>query len=245
MSSDLVVAKLPADHPCAACDVRLQTFCHVLTESELARFRCEGTTKRLDQRQPLFHEGDRAEVVYNLTRGSMKLYKLLPDGRRQVTGFVFPGDFLGLSVDSDHAFTAEALEDCEMCRFPRGRFEQFIEEHPEMEHALLRMAAHELAVAQEQMLLLGRKTAAERVASFLMALHRRARREDRGAEGFRLAMSRTDIADYLGLTKETVSRSFTWLKTNRLIRLMPGDRVRISDADRLARLAAGLTSEAA
>lgn len=245
MSGDVIVARLPADHPCAQCDVRLQTFCRVLTNVELARFRCEGTTKRLDPRQPLFHEGDPADVVYNLTRGSMQLYKLLPDGRRQITGFLFPGDFLGLSVDSDHAFTAEALEDCEMCRFPKPRFEQFIEDHPEMEHELLRMAAHELAAAREQMLLLGRKTATERLASFLLGLHRRVRRHDRAADGFRLAMSRTDIADYLGLTKETVSRSFTFLKTSRLIRLMPGDMVRIVDPRALSRLSVGLDSEAA
>jgi CRP/FNR family transcriptional regulator len=245
MNGEIVVARLPAEHPCAECDVRLRTFCRVLDNAELARFRCEGTIKHLEPKQPLFHEGDPADVVYNLTEGSMKLYKLLPDGRRQVTGFLFPGDFLGLSVDSEHAFTAEALDECEMCRFPRNRFEQFIEEHPEMEHELLRMAAHELAAAQDQMVLLGRKTATERVASFLLDLHRRALRQDRNSESFRLAMSRTDIADYLGLTKETVSRAFTWLKTRGLIRLLPGDAVRIVDARALTRLAGGLDAKAA
>lgn len=245
MNGDVVVTRLPADHPCAGCDVRLQTFCRVLADAELARFRCEATTRRLEPRQPLFHEGDPADVVYNLTRGSMKLYKLLPDGRRQVTGFLFPGDFLGLCVDSEHALTAEALEDCEMCRFPRVRFDQFVENHPEIERELLRMAAHELSTAREQMLLLGRKTATERLASFLLALHRRSRRQDRSANSFRLAMSRTDIADYLGLTKETVSRSFTWLKTSRLIRLMPGGSVCILDPHTLARIAIGLDAEAA
>ena len=114
-----------------------------------------------------------------------------------------------------------------------------------MAHELLRMAAHELAAAQDQMVLLGRKTATERVASFLLDLHRRALRQDRNSESFRLAMSRTDIADYLGLTKETVSRAFTWLKTRGLIRLLPGDAVRIVDARALTRLAEGLDAKAA
>lgn len=212
----------------------------MLSDDALARFRCEGTTRRLKPRQPLFHEGDSADIVHNLTRGSMKLYKLLPDGRRQVTGFLFAGDFLGIAAGDEHGFTAEALEDCELCRFPRMRFDLFLREHPEMEHELLRMAAHELAAAQAQMLLLGRKTAAERVASFLFSLYRRCRGADPAADSFRLTMYRSDIADYLGLTKETVSRSLTAFKARRLIRFLPGDEVRIVDAPALARIATGL-----
>ena len=223
---------LPPDHPCAACDIRLRTFCSTLDARELEQFRCMGTVVQLSARQPLFHEGDRADLVHNVTRGMLKLYKLLPDGRRQVMGFVQAGDFLGITLDEEHAFTAEALEPVELCRFPRHRFDAFLEEHPRMERELYRLAAHELAAAQEQMVVLGRKTANERIASFLIMLLRRSR-SSLPAETVRLPMSRLDIADYLGLTKETVSRGFTSFKTGGLIRLLNDHAVRILDRKRL------------
>ena len=217
-------------HPCFACEVRNEAVCGVLECGELAKLRRQGTSFRLGRGQPLFHEGDSAGRVFTLTRGTLKLYKLLPDGRRQVTGFMHPGDFLGVSVDDDYAFTAEALEPAQLCAFPRARFDDFTEDHAEMERELYRLAAHELAAAQQQMVLLGRKTAGERLASFFVLLARRAERA--GAAPVRyvdLPMSRSDIADYLGLTKETVSRVLAQLKTKRLIRLEALDRIEILD----------------
>ena len=133
--------------------------------------------------QALFHEGERATRVFTLTRGALKLYKLLADGRRQVTGFMHPGDFLGISVDDEHAFSAEALEELQLCCFPRDRFDDFVDRHSPMERDLYRKAAHELAAARQQMVLLGRKTATERLASFLLDL------ADRTGSPVRLPMS--------------------------------------------------------
>ena len=109
-------AVLDADHPCGLCAVRLQTFCGTLAAAELAAFKRMGSTARLRAGQPVFHEGDPADMAYNLTRGMVKLYKLPPDGRRQVTGFLHPGDFLGITVDDVHAFSAEAVESIEFCK---------------------------------------------------------------------------------------------------------------------------------
>ncbi|QNP46960.1 helix-turn-helix domain-containing protein [Sphingomonas sediminicola] len=199
-----------------------------------------GNQLRLGAGQPLFHEGDPAMSVFTLTSGAIKLYKLLPDGRRQVTGFMQPGDFLGISVDDEHAFTAEALEHSQLCSFPRSRFDNFVEENVEVERELYRLAAHELAAAQQQMVLLGRKTATERLASFFLALAERAERAIDGEIRFiRLPMSRSDIADYLGLTKETVSRVLALLKRQRLIRLDAIDRIEILDRASLEQVAAG------
>ena len=236
MRSVLAAAELPVDHPCAACDIRLRTFCKTLTAEELRRFKADGPTVTVHARQPLFHEGDPAELVFNLISGSAKLYKLLPDGRRQVTGFLFPGDFLGVAAGDEHAFTAETLEASEMCRFPRHRFEAFIEARPPMKRELYRMAMHELAAARQQMVLLGRKNAPERLASFLLLLLGRI---GDAADRIALPMNRTDIADYLGLTKETVSRAFTAFKTGGMIRLLAGDVVEILDAARLETIASG------
>jgi CRP/FNR family transcriptional regulator len=227
---------LPSGHPCQGCEVRDKAVCGVLDCGKLAQFKSLGRTLKLDSSQTLFHEGDPATRVFTLTSGTLKLYKLLPDGRRQVTGFIHPGDFLGMSMDDEHVFTAEAVEDAILCWFPRNRFDGFVEENGSMERELYRMAAHELAAAQQQMVLLGRKTATERLASFLLLLAERAERVP-GRTSVRLPMSRSDIADYLGLTKETISRVFSIFRRDRLIRLRAADEVEIVDREGLEQLA--------
>ena len=234
-------ALLPEDHPCAECMVRSVAVCGVLACGDLAAMRRLGWTIRLQAGQPLLHEGDPATRVFTLTRGALKLYKLLPDGRRQVTGFMFPGDFLGIAVDDEHAFTVEAVTDSQLCWFPRSRFGEFVESHPELERELYRVAAHELAAAQAQMVLLGRKTAEERLASFFMMLLERAERlSGRPKRTIELPMSRSDIADYLGLTKETVSRVLAVLKNRRSVRLAQLNLVEVLDRDALTTIAQGL-----
>lgn len=233
------LAELPRDHPCGRCEVRLETFCGALKAKELAELKALGSTARAEPGQCLFHEGDSAELVFNVTRGALKLYRLLPDGRRQIASFVQPGDFLGLTLEDVHAYTAEALEPVEYCRFPRERFDRFADAHPEIGRELYAMAAHELSAAREQIVLLGRKTAIERVASFLLARFDRVRARNPDWEIVRVPMTRTDIADHLGLTKETVSRAFTSLRRRRLIALIPGDRVELLRREQLEQLAGG------
>jgi CRP/FNR family transcriptional regulator len=225
---------LPQGHPCQGCEVRDKAVCGILDCTSLEQFRNLGWTLKLSPGQALFHEGDPATRVFTLTRGTLKLYQLLADGRRQVTGFLHPGDFLGISVDDEHAFSAEALEKSQLCWFPRARFDDFIEDHMAMERELYRMAAHELAAAQQQFVLLGRKTATERLATFLLLLSERRELSNGVAAGMvRLPMSRSDIADYLGLTKETVSRVISALKRDRIVRLESLDVIQVLDRGRL------------
>lgn len=193
---------------------------------------------RLRAGQTLFREGDPATRVFTLTEGSLKLYKLLPDGRRHVVGFMYPGDFLGISMDDEHAFSAELIEHAQFCCFTRGRFETFLRDHPLLGHELYRFAAHELSAAQQQLVLLGRKTATERLASFLLLLAERADRlAGRETNVVDFPMSRADIADYLGLTKETVSRIFSAFRADRLIRLEALNKVKILDRPALQQAA--------
>lgn len=200
--------------------------------------------QRLKPEQSAFHEGDPAKRVFMVTQGALKLYTLLADGRRQITGFMFPGDFLGISVDEEYAFTVEALEDTELWWFSRGAFDRFVSENPKVERELYRLAAHELAEAQRQMVLLGRKAAAERLASFFLALLQRAERASGQLEtAFNLPMSRIDIADYLGLTKETVSRMLAHLRGQGLIRLQSQNRVEVLKRQGLAAIADGSTPD--
>jgi CRP/FNR family transcriptional regulator, anaerobic regulatory protein len=164
----------------------------------------------------VFAVGDLAEDVHRLTSGMLKLYKLTQDGRRQVVGFMVPGDFLGLAFGRTYAYSAEAITPAAACRFPRARFFRLLEAFPSLEKEILSRTSTELAAAQDQMLLLGRKTARERLASFLLRLAERRGEHDGPIE---LPMSRGDIADYLGLTSETVSRTFTSLRQAGLIEL--------------------------
>ncbi len=126
------IPALPLGHPCGRCAIRDRTFCGVLDASELADFKSLGSVGRAEPSQCLFHEGDPADLVYNVTSGSIGLYRLLPDGRRQVAAFLQAGDFLGLTLDRAHAYTAQALEPVEYCRFARGRFDENVESQPEI-----------------------------------------------------------------------------------------------------------------
>jgi CRP/FNR family transcriptional regulator len=229
---------LPAGHPCQGCAVRKMAVCGVLDCTNLATFKGLGRALKLSRGQPLFHEGDPATRVFTVTSGHLKLYKVLADGRRHITGFVQPGDFLGMSVDDEHAFCAEALDDAELCSFPRSRFDGFVEDHMTMEHELYRKATNELAAAQQQLVLLGRKTAHERVASLILMLARQAEQATgEKTDVVTLPMSRSDVADYLGITKETVSRVLSAFRCDRLIRLQTLDRVEILDRPKLEQLA--------
>lgn len=227
-------------NPCSACSVRQMTVCAVLDDDDQRRLASIMTQQQLAEGRTIFNEADPAEYVFNVTSGAVKVYKLLPDGRRQITGFLFPGDFLGLTHNEVYAYTAEALAPVTICRFSRRRLEALLDEFPTLERRLLGMASHELAAAQDQMLLLGRKTARERLISFLLNLSRAQERHGRPDNPVDLPMGRADIADYLGLTIETVSRTVTQLKKGGLIQLMDGGAVRLVKSEALQSEAEGL-----
>ncbi len=225
--------------PCSACSVRGMTICAPLDAQELTQISALMTSVELAAGSPLFDEGEKAGNVYNVTSGTIKVYKLLPDGRRQVTGFLFAGDFLGLAKQETYAFSAEAVTPCLLCRFPRNKLEDLMQRLPKIEQRLLGIASNELASAQEQMLLLGRKTAREKIASFLLMLAKRAKQRGQAEDPVTVPMSRTDIGDYLGLTTETVSRTFTQLKQEGIIQLLPNHLVKLVKRDDLEEIAGG------
>lgn len=232
-------ASVAAANPCANCDVKSRAICAVLDSSELSELAKVNRHRSLGAGDCLFFEGDQNEAYYVVMEGSLKLYKLLADGRRQVTGFLFKGDFLGLTYADEHSVTVEALESVKLCQMPRSTFEGLVSGSQPLGRKLLQVASKGIASAQEQMLLLGRKTAQERLASFLLWLSARA--DERGDSPTRLdvPMSRTDMGDYLGLTVETVSRTVTKLKTSGVIHLADKGMIEIKDLDRLEDLAAG------
>jgi CRP/FNR family nitrogen fixation transcriptional regulator len=163
----------------------------------------------------IFGEGETAEYVYKIVRGAVRTHKLLSDGRRQISGFYLPGDVFGLEVDNEHRLTAEALCDSTILVVKRSAVIALAGRQSEVARELWALAARELARVQNLMLTLGRKTAQERVAAFLLEMMARCR----GKESIDLPMSRQDIADYLGLTIETISRTLTQLENAAAIAL--------------------------
>lgn len=237
-TSALPLPPLESGHPCFDCAVRELAVCGVLEADSLRAFKQGGPTVHYDAGETVVFEADEAANVYSLTSGLLRLSKLLPDGRRQIAGFLFPGDFLGITMEEEHAFTAEAVAPSTLCKFPRRQFDEFISRHPALERRLYAVAAHELAATRQQLVLLGRKTATERIASFLLMLAGRCHAV-RGDDDISFLMSRSDIADYLGLRIETVSREISALKAARVVQLTARQSFRIVDRERLEQLAEG------
>lgn len=184
-------------------------------------------------------EGDESALVANVIDGVLKLSTSTADGREQIVGVVYPSDFIGRPFSDTTQHSVTALSDAQVCLFSRAAFEGFASQHPQLEHKLLERTLGELDRARGWMLLLGRKNAGERVATFLLEMaHRLADATCSGGEGalgqFELPLARQQIADLLGLTIETVSRQLTRLRQAGIIDL-PGRRsVLILDPARMA-----------
>ena len=155
----------------------------------------------------IFGEKEPADYVYQVTSGAVRSYKLLSDGRRQIGAFHLVGDIFGLEIGTEHRFTAEAVVDTSVRLMKRRSLELVAESDVVVARSLLSMTASNLRHAEDHMLLLGRKTSLERVAAFLIEMDRRST----AAGILALPMCRRDIADYLGLTLETVSRALSRL----------------------------------
>jgi CRP/FNR family transcriptional regulator, anaerobic regulatory protein len=222
---------------CLHCGIRRVAVCAALDDAELRDLESIMSHRRLGPRQSLAIEGDEAEYAYNVISGGLKIYKALADGRAQMVGFLLPGDFLGLPRRGTYAFSAETLGSTELCQFPRAALTSVFEKHRALQERVLTVTHDELAAAQEHMLLLGRKQATERVCSFLVGLLRRLERSVGETDPLAIPLHRDEIAEYLGLTIETVSRCFTQLRNDGLIRLVKADLVSILDRNGLEALA--------
>ena len=172
-----------------------------------------------DPGQAVFWEGDAAGHVFHIVEGCLRVYRTLPDGRRAIVGFFYPGDLLGVSFRERYLFTAEAVSPVKLRRFPRRRFHQIVDETPHLRPQLLAKICDEMTAAQDQMILLGRKSAEERVVTFLLTIAHRSGADTRTPVEVELPVGRLDMADYLGLTIETVSREISKLKRDGLISL--------------------------
>lgn len=197
--------------------------------------------RRVEAKELLFAEGDATSHLYRVETGAISLYKMLADGRRQIVGFAYPGDLIGLGTDREHAMSAQAIKPTRVRCLPAASLRQAAAKDPALALKLYEALAGELAATRDLLLTTGQRSALERVAGFLLALSRRNDRNGLDPAGIELPMTRTDIGDFLGLTIETVSRTFTRLKLLGLLDLPRCSQVRLHDIDRLKSLAEGQT----
>jgi len=219
---------------CRSCEARHQGLCGVLTPNQLATVSQHSRRTHLDAGETLLADAMPITSYANVLRGVVKLTKVLEDGRQQVVGLQFAPDLLGRLFAPESRVSAEAASGVDLCIVPKPVLETMVAENPALEHRLMLQTLRELDEARDWMVTLGRKTAAEKVASFLylIATHLDPA-DDAPCASFDLPLSRADIADFLGLTIETVSRQMTKLKADGVIGLSNYRRVSVPDLARL------------
>lgn len=231
------------EHTCLLCAVRGNSICSTLQPAELGRLRAIAYRAKFERGQTILGDREPPEFLANIVSGVVKLTKLLPDGRQQIVGLQFKGEFLGRPFSARNPFTAEAASDVELCCFPKKAMEEILHEMPDLEHKMFESALDELDAARNWMVLLGKKSAQEKLASLLLMValrHRDTPQQDGStssserAFSFDLPLLRNELADYLGLSVETVSRQFTKLKDAGLISADQSRTVHVHDLGGLA-----------
>ncbi|WP_128291122.1 Crp/Fnr family transcriptional regulator [Afifella aestuarii] len=226
----------PVPDLCRACKARNRGICGALNASQLSELTRRAHRQVVEPGKTLLDAEQPTSNYSNVLAGVVKLSKMLPDGRQQIVGLQFAPDFVGRPFSPESSLKAEAVTSTVLCTFPRQLLERMISESPELEHKLYLQALDELDDARDLLLTLGRKTARERVATFLLMIARHSPHADdseEGGTGFELPLTRAEIADFLGLTIETVSRQLTKLKGSDVIRVEQNRRIRVPDMELL------------
>ncbi|AYG63584.1 Crp/Fnr family transcriptional regulator [Rhizobium jaguaris] len=193
--------------------------------------------EQLDAGESLFFESDPARHLFEVVEGVLRIFKIMADGRRVITGFLYSGDLVGVSLKNHYLYSAEAVTPVKLRRFARKAFDEAVSGSPELRPQLFARLCDEMAAAQDQMVLLSCKNAEERLCSFLLQQLRRKREQERSASVIDLPMTRLDIADYLGLTIETISRTMTKLTNKGVVSSAGRHSIRIAKPGTLAHLA--------
>lgn len=216
---------------CNDCPIRHRAVCARCDDDELAQLELIKTYKSFNAGDPIFWRGDGLTYVASLVTGVASLGKTMEDGRTQMVGLLFPSDLIGRPDRSVIDFDVVAVTDITLCCFHRKSFEKLMAEMPHIAHRLMEMALDELDAARDWMLLLGRKTAREKIATFVEMLVRRQRAVDSGLADpdLILPLTRSEIASYLGLTLETVSRQLGILKKDNILEFIDRRRFKVVD----------------
>lgn len=222
-----------AEQRCAQCPIAHKAVCAYCGPEEFALLEALKSYRTYGPGEEIAAMGERTTHVGSIVEGHVALLRLMPDGRRQMVGLLFPGDFIGRVTGAVSPYDAVAVGQVTLCQFERRRFDRLLADSPDLRRRLLDMTLDELDAAREWMVVLGRKTAREKIASFLMIVARRS--PERGparpgaARRIALPLTREAMADYLGLTIETVSRQIGALKRDGVIELEDARHVLVPD----------------
>lgn len=230
------MSKLLKSALCEECQARHQGICGALKDDQLEQLAQHAHKRSVHVGETLLDPAITVSRFSVILKGAVKLTKLMPDGRQQIVGLQYAPDFLGRPFSKDSDITVDAVTDATLCTFPRHVVEQMIAANPELEHRLYMQALSELDEARDLLLTLGQKTARERVSTFLLLIARQAQRMDEGSgelQAINLLLTRAEIADFLGLTIETVSRQLHKLQSLKVVELGPKKGIRIVDTNML------------
>ncbi len=226
-----------AKDSCGNCPIQHRAVCAYCDNTELLLLEAIKSYKTYPSGAQITLTGDHMEFVGSVVTGVANISQTMEDGRRQMVGLLLPSDFVGRPGREYAVFNVEATTEVTLCKFERKPFEKLLQDMPHLRERMLEMALDELDAAREWMLLLGRKTAREKIASLLMILAKRQNTmvslEDSGSVQFELSLTREAMADYLGLTLETVSRQINALKKDGVINLEKKRHVAVKNITRL------------
>ena len=218
---------------CSICKVRTYSFCRCLDEDRLKDFSNVSFEKSFLNKQNIFLQNDQSDYLYNITEGNVKIYQLLDDGRIQIIGFLYPGDFFGSYRNNKYNYCAEAIGDLKTCVFNQKILDKYLDENPILAKELLNKTSFELTLAQDRLTVLGKLNAAERLVKFLLNISEQRNRIGWKNNPISLPMTRQDVADYLGITIETVSRELSNLKTSNIIKIITSKQIYLSNTEEL------------
>jgi CRP/FNR family transcriptional regulator len=222
---------------CRNCNVRHTGICAVLTAAELHHLARSARHTQHDAGDPLVFENTEITGYANVTEGVVKLSRVLRDGRQQLVGLQFAPDLLGRLFATENPLTVEAASDVDLCRVPKAVLENLVAGSAALKQRLLDQSLQDLDDARDWMVTLGRKDAQQRVASLLLLIARRSAGQSAGPAAaiiFDLPLTRADMADFLGLTIETVSRQISKLRHEKVIEVVNHRQVTVPDLSRLA-----------
>lgn len=221
---------------CESCEARHRGICGALEPEQLVTLSKNSRRHKAEEGSELVGDATTIDSYSNVLSGVVKLTKTLSDGRQQIVGLQFAPDFVGRPFKSESEIEAVAATNVSLCSFPKAAVDRMMKEQPGMQQRLFRQTLKELDEARDWMVTLGRKTAPEKIASFLLLIARNIDPTadlDRETTTFDLPLTRADIADFLGLTIETVSRQFTKLRAEGIIRIENNRHVTVESLTRL------------
>ena len=235
-SPDVTTEPRPLPSLCVGCSVRINGVCSALGLEHLHELSRHAKRTLLPSGKELVVQGEPSDTYSNMVHGVVKLTKFMADGRQQIVSIKFAPTLVGKFAAKESAVSALTATDAQVCSFPSEVLERIALKSPAVENRMHQQALRELDEARDWMLALGRKNAQEKLATFLLMVGRNNSRDNQPRSQFQLPLSRTEIADFLGLTIETVSRQLTRLRQSNVITLRDSRHVTINDASALEHL---------